>query len=51
METMGEKITAPSNTRGFAVNFTSATTFLVASKMGLPVSTTHAAVNQLMIYI
>ena len=45
METMGEKITTLSNTRGFSVEFAAATTVLVASKMGLPVSTTHAAVG------
>ncbi|UCD33883.1 MAG: inorganic phosphate transporter [Desulfobacterales bacterium] len=45
METMGKKITALSNTRGFSVEFAAATTVLVASKMGLPVSTTHAAVG------
>jgi len=45
METMGKKITALSNTRGFCVEFSAATTVLVASKMGLPVSTTHAAVG------
>jgi len=45
MDTMGKKITALSNTRGFAVEFSAATTVLVASKMGLPVSTTHAAVG------
>jgi PiT family inorganic phosphate transporter len=45
MDTMGRKITTLSNTRGFAVEFAAATTVLVASKMGLPVSTTHAAVG------
>jgi PiT family inorganic phosphate transporter len=45
MDTMGKKITTLSNTRGFAVEFAAATTVLVASKMGLPVSTTHAAVG------
>jgi len=45
METMGKKITTLSNTRGFCVEFAAATTVLVASKMGLPVSTTHAAVG------
>jgi PiT family inorganic phosphate transporter len=45
METMGKKITALSNTRGFSVEFAAATTVLVASKLGLPVSTTHAAVG------
>jgi PiT family inorganic phosphate transporter len=45
MDTMGRKITTLSNTRGFAVEFSAATTVLMASKMGLPVSTTHAAVG------
>jgi len=45
METMGKKITTLSNTRGFCVEFATATSVLVASKMGLPVSTTHAAVG------
>ena len=45
METLGRKITTLSNTRGFSVAFAAATTVLVASKMGLPVSTTHAAVG------
>lgn len=48
METLGKKITTLSNTRGFSVDFAAATTVLVASKMGLPVSTTHAAVGGLM---
>ena len=48
METMGEKITTLSNSRGFSVNFATATTVLLASKMGLPVSTTHAAVGGVM---
>jgi len=45
IETMGKKITVLSNTSGFSVNFAAATTVLVASKMGLPVSTSHAAVG------
>jgi PiT family inorganic phosphate transporter len=48
METMGKKITALSNSRGFSINFAAATTVLLASKMGLPVSTTHAAVGGVM---
>lgn len=45
METLGTKITTLTNTRGFSVDFAAATTVLIASKMGLPVSTTHAAVG------
>ena len=45
METIGKKITTLSNTRGFSVDFAAATTVLAASKLGLPVSTTHAAVG------
>ncbi len=45
MATVGEKITVLTNTRGFAVDFGAATTVLLASNMGLPVSTTHAAVG------
>ena len=48
METVGKKITTLTNTRGFAVEFSAATTVLIASKMGLPVSTTHAAVGGVM---
>jgi PiT family inorganic phosphate transporter len=48
METIGKKITTLSNTRGFSVDFAAATTVLLASKMGLPVSTTHAAVGGVM---
>lgn len=45
IRTVGERITTLSNTRGFSVDFAAATTVLLASKMGLPVSTTHAAVG------
>ncbi|MFW5908635.1 MAG: inorganic phosphate transporter, partial [Desulfosalsimonas sp.] len=45
IRTVGERITTLSNTRGFSVDFAAATTVLMASKMGLPVSTTHAAVG------
>ncbi|MDL2267260.1 inorganic phosphate transporter [Desulfovibrio sp. OttesenSCG-928-G15] len=45
MGTVGERITKMNNTRGFAVSFSSATTVLMASNLGLPVSTTHATVG------
>ncbi|MBW1988900.1 MAG: inorganic phosphate transporter [Deltaproteobacteria bacterium] len=45
MDTLGHRITTLTNTRGFSVDFAAATTVLAASKMGLPVSTTHAAVG------
>ena len=48
METIGSKITTLTNTRGFSVDFAAATTVLIASKLGLPVSTTHAAVGGVM---
>ncbi len=43
--TVGNKITTLTHTRGFAVNFSTATTVLVASNLGMPVSTTHACVG------
>jgi PiT family inorganic phosphate transporter len=48
MDTLGKKITTLTNTRGFSVDFAAATTVLLASKFGLPVSTTHAAVGGVM---
>jgi len=48
IKTVGERISALRDTRGFAVNFSAATTVLVASKFGLPVSTTHAALGGIM---
>lgn len=45
IQTVGSRITTLSNTRGFSVDFSAATTVLAASKFGLPVSTTHAAVG------
>lgn len=45
IETMGSKITELTSIRGFTVEFSAATVILVASMMGLPVSTTHAAVG------
>lgn len=45
IETVGSKITELNNIRGFTVEFSAATFILIASMMGLPVSTTHAAVG------
>jgi len=45
METIGKKITKLSNTRGFTIDFAAATSVLLASKLGMPVSTTHAVVG------
>ncbi len=45
IETLGHRITELTNTRGFSVDFGVATSVLLASKLGLPVSTTHAAVG------
>ncbi|MFW5837736.1 MAG: inorganic phosphate transporter [Desulfovibrionaceae bacterium] len=45
MATVGQRITTLTNTRGFAVDFGAASTVLLASNLGLPVSTTHAAVG------
>jgi PiT family inorganic phosphate transporter len=45
IRTLGSKITKLTNTRGFAVDFGAATTVLVASKLGMPISTTHTVVG------
>lgn len=45
MQTVGGRITSLTNTRGFAVDFGAATTVLVASKLGLPISTSHTVVG------
>ncbi len=45
MATVGSKITTLTHTRGFAVNFSTATTVLIASNLGMPVSTTHSCVG------
>lgn len=45
MATVGKKITELTPSRGFAAEFGAATTIVLASKMGLPVSTTHTLVG------
>ncbi|MGD9579989.1 MAG: inorganic phosphate transporter [Vampirovibrionia bacterium] len=45
METLGKKITELTPTRGFSATFGAATTVLICSKLGLPVSTTHVIVG------
>ena len=45
MKTVGTKITNLTNTRGFSVDFGAATTVLIASKLGMPISTSHTVVG------
>ena len=45
IKTVGGRITALTNTRGFAIDFSAATVVLVASKLGMPISTTHTVVG------
>jgi PiT family inorganic phosphate transporter len=45
IETVGRKITTISPSRGFSAEFATATTVLVCSKMGLPISTSHTLVG------
>ncbi len=45
IETIGTKITVITPSKGFAATFGAATSVLICSKMGLPVSTSHCAVG------
>jgi PiT family inorganic phosphate transporter len=45
IETIGTKITEITPSRGFAAEFGAATTILIGSKIGLPLSTTHTIVG------
>ena len=45
METVGKRITELTPSRGFAAELAAATTIVVASRMGIPISTTHTLVG------
>ncbi len=45
IETVGRKITELTPSRGFAAGFAGAITIVLASKLGLPISTTHVIVG------
>ncbi|MGB9820972.1 MAG: inorganic phosphate transporter [Pseudothermotoga sp.] len=45
MKTIGGEIAELNNTRGFCIDFSTASTVLVSSVLGLPVSTTHIVVG------
>ena len=45
METIGKKITELTPSRGFCAEFGAATTIVIASKLALPISTTHTLVG------
>ena len=48
METIGTKITELTPSRGFAAELAAATTIVIASRMGIPVSTTHILVGSVL---
>ncbi len=48
IETVGKKITELTPTRGFCAELATATTVVVASKLGMPISTTHTLVGAVM---
>ena len=48
IETIRRKITVLTPTRGFCAEFGAASTILLASRLGLPVSTTHSLVGALL---
>lgn len=45
IETIGKKITELTPTRGFSAEFGTAATILIASRLGMPISTTHTLVG------
>ncbi|HIG02582.1 MAG TPA: inorganic phosphate transporter [Myxococcales bacterium] len=45
METIGKRITELTPSRGFAAELAAATTIVIASRLGIPVSTTHTLVG------
>ena len=48
METVGKKITELTPSRGFAAELGAATTIVLASRLGIPVSTTHVLVGSVL---
>lgn len=48
MKTVGKDITELNNSRGFAIDFATATTVLGASNFGMPISSTHTVVGSVM---
>lgn len=48
MDTVGHKITTITPTRGFSAEFGTATTVLICSRLGMPVSTTHVAIGNIL---